>query len=155
MSRSDSIHDYPSPSHHADHAAELRTSRSYRRIICTAQQNFLRNRMDQARVQELLQRLGFFYVEHQVNGISTDFSAGHIQEHLPLVVSLNMETFQLNGPYADLLLRMDSVLTRYRAEEDNILYMPPSRRQEWLADLAKAAGLSLSHLRAITRSIDQ
>lgn len=111
--------------------------------------------MDQARALDLLQRLGFFYVRHEASPSRIDFLAGHVPEALQHVASLHVPNGKLDGPYAGLLERLDPVLSRYQDEEHEVAHLPPHMRQEWLTQLASAAGLSLNQLRAVCRSVDR
>lgn len=102
--------------------------------------------MEQARVFELLRRLGFFYVEDNVGSKYIEILAGHAPESLMHVVSLHVQDRQLTGPYAALLTRLDGALARYEDEADRAIGYAPEARNAWVSNLAKEAGLTIGQM---------
>lgn len=105
--------------------------------------------MDRSKIVDVLRRLGFFHVEEVDRGSVSEFNVGHTQSVPFLALSRNKTTGDLSGAYAELVERIAIVLSRYSAENDEIIMLPPEKRQAWLAELACQAKLSTNELKAI------
>lgn len=105
--------------------------------------------MDRPQIEDILKRLGFFHVQEIDRGDVSDFCAGHIASTPFVVLTRDNATGALSGAYADLLERLAPVVLRYAMESDDIVMLPPDKRQAWISDLAHQAQLTPNELQAI------
>jgi hypothetical protein len=108
--------------------------------------------MDESQIEDILKRLGFFYVHEVDSGSVSDFHVGHIPTAPFVVLSRSKATGVLSGPYADLVQRVGAVVSRYIAESDDVIMLPSGVRQGWIADLARQAQLTTAELQSIVSS---
>lgn len=108
--------------------------------------------MEKTQIEDILKRLGFFHVREVDKGQWSDFCVGHVPSAPFLALSLSKVTGALSGPYAELVERLGHVVSRYTAESDDIVMLPPVNRQAWIADLAREAQLTTNELKLVVMS---
>lgn len=108
--------------------------------------------MDESQIEDVLKRLGFFYVQTVDNGSRVDFYVGHIQSVPFLAVNKDKNSGALAGPYAELVGRLGPVVLRYVEERNDVVGLPPFRREAWIADLAEQAQLKKNELALVVMS---
>lgn len=109
--------------------------------------------MNQLSIQDILKRLGYFHIATEDRGTSIDFLVGHVSPPPFIALSLNKETGVISGPYAELIPRLTSVISRYQKEGDEIIMLPQNVRQAWIAELAQEAELTTQELQMVTAGI--
>lgn len=109
--------------------------------------------MDHSQIEDTLKRLGFFHVQEVDRGLASDFRVGHIPSAPFLALSRDKKSGALSGAYAELVERVAAVVSRYIAESDSVVMLPPVERQAWIADLARQAQLTTNQLQSVMSSV--
>lgn len=108
--------------------------------------------MDESQIEDVLKRLGFFHVREVDQGARSEFCVGHVPSAPFVALSRTKDTGALSGPYAELVERLGPVVSRYIAESDEVVMLPPANRQAWIAGLAREAQITVKELQLVVMS---